>query len=270
MHGLLEEIVQSRRKRVRMDAVLETRMEPGILRPQGHEKKNVIRQDLTPFLIAEVKKASPSRGAIAPEADAAERARRYEAGGAAAVSVLCEPERFGGSRGDVRAAAAAVAVPVLCKDFVVDPIQIRWAREDGARWVLLIARVLGDDLRAFVEEALAHGLEPLVEVHSEAEMEDALATEARLIGVNARDLNTLAVDLAVVERLAPLCPPDRVCVAESGIRRPEDVRRLRGAGARGFLVGESLMREERPERLLARFRAAMDLDPLEAPMEAPT
>lgn len=264
MHGLLEEIVRSRRQRVRMETAVETRMEPRTLPPLSHEKGNVIIQDLTPFLIAEVKRASPSRGAIAPEADAAERARRYEAGGAAAVSVLCEPERFGGSREDVRAAAAAVAVPVLCKDFVVDPVQVRWAREDGAQWVLLIARVLGDELGAFVREVLAHRLEPLVEVHSETEMEAALATEARLIGVNARDLDTLAVDLAVVERLAPLCPPDRICVAESGIRRPEDVRRLREAGARGFLVGESLMREERPERLLARFRAALDLDPLEA------
>ncbi|MFZ5984095.1 MAG: indole-3-glycerol-phosphate synthase [Acidobacteriota bacterium] len=238
----------------------EERGEPRILRPQDPWARNVAIQDLTPFLIAEVKRASPSRGAIAPEADAAERARRYEAGGAAAVSVLCEPERFGGSREDVRAAAAAVSVPVLCKDFVVDPVQLRWAREDGARWVLLIARVLGNDLRAFVQEALALGLEPLVEAHSEGEMEAALSTDARLVGVNARDLDTLAVDLSVVERLAPLCPPDRVCVAESGIRRPEDVRRLREAGARGFLVGESLMREERPERLLARFRSALGLN----------
>jgi indole-3-glycerol phosphate synthase len=216
-------------------------------------------EDPTPFLIAEVKRASPSRGAIAPKADAGGLAAEYEAGGAAAVSVLCEPERFLGSREDVRAAARAVSVPVLCKDFVVDPAQLRWAREDGSRWVLLIARVLGEDLAAYSEEALALGLQPLVEVHSEAELEAALSTRARLIGVNARDLDTLAVDLSVVEHLAPLCPGDRACVAESGIRGPEDLKRLRDAGARGFLVGESLMRSPAPGALLGEYRLALGL-----------
>jgi indole-3-glycerol phosphate synthase len=209
------------------------------------------------FLIAEIKRASPSRGLIEAGTDAVARAREYELGGAGAVSVLCEPDRFLGSREDVSNAAAAISIPVLCKDFVVDAAQIRWAREDGARWVLLIARVFGPHLQRYVEEALLQGLEPLVEVHSEAEMDEAVGAGARLIGVNARDLDTFEVDLGLVERLARLCPPDRACIAESGIRNAADLLRLRDAGAHGFLVGETLMRSPRPAALVAEFRRAL-------------
>ena len=166
------------------------------------------------------------------------------------MSVLCEPDFFLGSRDDVAAAARAVSVPVLCKDFVVDPYQLLQARVDGARWALLIARVLGADLAPFVREALALGLEPLVEVHTEEEMASAVASGARLVGINARDLDTFQVDLGVVKALAPLVPPSCACIAESGIRGAEDLLALRDAGAHGFLIGETLMREDDPEPLV--------------------
>ena len=256
MHRLLEAILENRRRLVREALAAGTGPAPP---GRGLPLRDADLLDVTPFVVAEVKRASPSRGALALEVDVASRARAYERGGAAAVSVLCEPDYFRGSREDVRRAARAVGVPVLCKDFVVDPAQLGWAKEDGASWVLLIARVLGGELKAYVDEARALGLDPLVEVHSEAEMGAALETEARLVGVNARDLDTFGVDLGVVERLAPLCPPDRVCVAESGIRGPGDIARLRDAGARGFLIGESLMRAADPERELRSYRKALGL-----------
>lgn len=211
------------------------------------------------FFVAEVKRASPSKGVLAESVDVPGRARAYERGGAGAVSVLCEPEFFRGARGDVAAAAAAVSVPVLCKDFVVDPYQLLQAREDGARWVLLIARVLGPDLPAFVREALALGLEPLAEVHSEGEMDLAAGSGARIIGVNARDLDTFTVDLVVVKALARLCPGHCACIAESGIRTPADLLELREAGAHGFLIGETLMRSGDPEGTLRGYRRALGL-----------
>jgi len=205
------------------------------------------------FIIAEVKRRSPSKGDLAPNADAALLARAYERGGAAAVSVLCEPDFFGGSRADVRRAAEAAAVPVLCKDFILDPLQLQMASADGARWVLLIARVLGPDLSAMVRAALQVGLEPLVETHDERELADAVASGARLLGINARDLDTFEVDLERVRALLPMCPPHCACVAESGLRSAGDLLDMRDAGAHGFLVGETLMRSPDPEGLLRQY-----------------
>ena len=259
MHRFLEEILA--RRRVRIDEIRSSMTEPldepgaGASPPENPAAS--LRAG-TGLIVAEVKRASPSKGPIAPEADASERARAYERGGAGAVSVLCEPDFFGGSRRDVHDASAAVSVPVLCKDFILDPIQLRMARADGARWVLLIARILGPDLRAMILEALATGLEPLVEVHSEEEMADAVSAGARLLGMNARDLDTFMVDLDLVKRLAGLCPPDRACIAESGIRGVEDLLDLRAAGAHGFLIGETLMRLRDPVPLLHQFRQALD------------
>jgi indole-3-glycerol phosphate synthase len=205
------------------------------------------------FIIAEVKRRSPSKGSLAPDAGAAFLARAYERGGAAAVSVLCEPDFFGGSRDDVRRAAEAVAVPVLCKDFILDPVQLEMASADGACWALLIARVLGPDLAAMVQETRQVGLEPLVETHSERELADAVSAGARLLGINARDLDTFEVDLERVRDLLPLCPSHCACVAESGLRSAGDLCHMRDAGAHGFLVGETLMRSPDPEGLLRQF-----------------
>jgi indole-3-glycerol phosphate synthase len=209
------------------------------------------------FVVAEVKKASPSKGPIAPGVDPARQAAAYERGGAAAVSVLCEPEFFSGSREDVRAAASAVTVPVLCKDFILDPVQLHAARADGARWALLIARVLRSELRPMVQEAFQTGLEPLVEVHTERELADAVDSGARLLGINARDLDTFEVDLGVVRRLAPLVPERCVCIAESGIGGVAELLSLRDSGAHGFLVGETLLRAPDPEALLRSFADAL-------------
>jgi len=194
-------------------------------------------------LIAEVKRRSPSKGDIAPGLDAVAQARAYEAAGADAISVLTEPDRFGGSLDDLRAVAAAVALPVLRKDFIVDPYQVREAADAGAAAVLLIVAALSDDdLALLLEECAACGLDALVEVHDLADLSRARATGAVLVGVNNRDLSTLKVDLATTERLVPAIGPAAFPVSESGIAGPADASRVAAAGARGLLVGEALVR----------------------------
>jgi len=199
-------------------------------------------------VIAEVKRRSPSKGDLADIPDPAALARAYAAGGAAAISVLTEERRFGGSLDDLRAVRAAVDTPLLRKDFIVEPYQLLEARAAGADLVLLIVAALDDDtLRRLHDEAGDLGLAVLVEVHDEPETERAVALGVELIGVNARNLKTLAVDDATFGRLAPLVPDDRVLVAESGISQPADVGRFVGEGARVVLVGEALVRDGDPE-----------------------
>ncbi|MGZ5403964.1 MAG: indole-3-glycerol phosphate synthase TrpC [Nocardioides sp.] len=199
-------------------------------------------------VIAEVKRRSPSKGDLADIPDPAVLARAYAAGGAAAISVLTEERRFGGSLDDLRAVRAAVGTPLLRKDFIVESYQLLEARAAGADLVLLIVAALDDDtLRRLHDEAGELGLTVLVEVHDEAEAARAVALEAELVGVNARNLKTLAVDHATFGRLAPLVPDDRVLVAESGISHPADVGRFVGEGARVVLVGEALVRDGDPE-----------------------
>lgn len=204
-----------------------------------------------PRIVAEVKRASPSAGAIKSGLDAAEQARAYARAGAAAVSVLTDGPGFGGSLADLARVRAAVDVPLLRKDFVVDRYQLLEARAHGADAALLIVAALDPGaLRALVSACGELGLAALVEVHDEAELDAALAAGARLVGVNNRDLRTFAVDLAVSERLLPLVPPGVRAVAESGVRTPDDARRLRRAGATNLLVGEALVRAADPGALL--------------------
>lgn len=199
-------------------------------------------------VIAEVKRRSPSKGALADIADPAGLATAYARGGAAAISVLTEERRFGGSLSDLRAVRAAVDTPLLRKDFIVEPYQVIEARAAGADLVLLIVAALTDDrLRALHDLARELGLQVLVEVHDEPETERAVALGAELVGVNARNLKTLAVDGEAFGRLAPLVPADRVLVAESGITGPTDVARFVRQGARVVLVGEALVRDGDPE-----------------------
>jgi len=199
-------------------------------------------------VIAEVKRRSPSKGDLADIPDPAELATRYAAGGAAAISVLTEERRFGGSLADLRAVRTAVDVPLLRKDFMVEPYQLLEARAAGADLALLIVAALDDDtLRRLHDEARGLGLTVLVEVHDEAETERAVALGAELVGVNARNLRTLDVDPDAFARLAPLVPDDRVLVAESGITGPHDVASYVGLGARVVLVGEALVRDGDPE-----------------------
>ena len=199
-------------------------------------------------VIAEVKRRSPSKGELADIADPAALAGAYARGGAAAISVLTEQRRFGGSLDDLRAVREAVDVPLLRKDFMVSHYQVLEARAAGADLVLLIVAALDDDLlRGLYAAARELGMRALVEVHDEAETERAVALGAELIGVNARNLKTLAVDPGTFGRLAPLVPADRVLVAESGITGPADVLRHVREGARAVLVGEALVKDGDPE-----------------------
>jgi indole-3-glycerol phosphate synthase len=203
-------------------------------------------------VIAEVKRASPSRGAMAEIADPAELAADYEAGGARVISVLTESRRFGGSLADLAAVRKAVQVPVLRKDFVVSSYQLWEARAHGADLVLLIVAALEQTvLVSLVERATSIGLVPLVEVHAEGELDRALDAGARVIGVNARDLTTLQLDRGIVSSLIPRIPDGIVKVAESGVRGPHDLLAYAAAGADAVLVGESLVTEKNPRGAVA-------------------
>jgi len=198
-------------------------------------------------IVAEVKRRSPSEGDLRPDLDAESRARAYVAGGARAVSVVTDEAFFGGTLADLTAVARAVRVPVLRKDFIVDELQLLEARAAGASAVLLIVRALETQrLRDLARAAREVGLETLVEAHSETELEQALGVGASVVGVNSRDLDTLAVDLAVAERVLPLVPAGVPAVAESGVRSVADVERLARAGADAVLVGSALSRADDP------------------------
>lgn len=208
-------------------------------------------------VIAEVKRSSPSKGALAAIADPAALAGDYEAGGAKVISVLTERRRFGGSIEDLAAVRATVDVAVLRKDFIVTSYQLWEARAYGADMALLIVAALEQDaLVSLIERAESIGLAPLVEVHTEDEVHRAVAAGARVIGVNARDLKTLKVDRSVFARLAPLIPKEIVKIAESGVRGPHDLLAYASAGADAVLVGESLVTGRDPRAAVADLVAA--------------
>jgi indole-3-glycerol phosphate synthase len=207
-------------------------------------------------VIAELKRKSPSRGVLAPDLDPATRAKEYEAGGAAAISVLTEPDHFDGSVDDLVAVRAAASIPVLRKDFTIDESQIWEARAIGADAVLLIVAILSngelEHLRGVASDA---GVDALVEVHTVEEAERALAIGPTIVGVNNRDLRTFAIDLAIAEAIAPKLTGVPVTVAESGIFTKADAERMRRAGYHAVLVGESLVRSGDPVSAIRELTA---------------
>lgn len=228
-------------------------------------RANTARRDLRarladgPGIIAEIKRASPSRGWIRRELDAAATARAYAGAGACAVSVLTEGRRFGGSLADLDAASRACGpLPVLRKDFILDEYMLAESRAFGADLVLLMVCVLGDETARMVALARGHGLEPLVEVHDERELDIASASGAAVIGINNRDLATLRVDLSVSERLLPLLAPGAIKVVESGIGGRGDILRFAALGADAFLVGEALAGSADPGEAVRRLRGEED------------
>ena len=210
-----------------------------------------------PAVIAEIKKASPSKGLLARDFEPVRIARQYEAGGAAALSVLTDGPFFQGSLSDLQAARAAVGIPVLRKDFTIHGAQIAEAAAHGADAILLIAAILSErEIRDFREAAARHRLSALVEVHDKRELDVAIAAGSDIIGVNNRNLSTFEVTLETSLRLAEFMPEGVVRVSESGIHDASDVAKLRAAGFHAFLVGEHLMKSADPAEALRRLAAA--------------
>ena len=207
-------------------------------------------------IIAEFKRASPSLGDIDVAADPVAKAKIYEQGGAAAMSVLCDAERFKGSVEDLRRVAASGAkIPLLAKDFISEKERLREVKDAGASAALLIVRYLDDaQLAGLLAEARSLGLDALVETHSEEEIKRAVAVGADIIGVNCRDLSNFTVDVSKSERLLKAIPDGIVKVAESGIKTSADIARLRAAGANAFLIGTALMKSQDPLNELRRLR----------------
>lgn len=259
--NVLSEIVSKKRERVeqakQLAGVEQLRRDALLKRNSStpHALRSALRNDGV-HVIAEFKRRSPSKGVIRADADLSQIVRSYQAGGAAAISVLTEQDYFDGSLADLRAVKTCVELPVLRKDFVFDPYQVFESAAAGADAVLLIVAVLDDSqlesLRRLAEDEL--GMDALVEVHNSREMDRAASCGAKLVGVNNRDLRTFEVSLETSLQLAPLAPRDTLLVSESGLHDAADLRRLKQKGFSGFLIGESLMRAPDPESALRDLR----------------
>lgn len=227
--------------------------------PPAIDAAAALARDEQVHVIAEIKRASPSRGPMAEIVDPAALASAYQSGGASAISVLTEERRFGGSLDDLRAVRAAVTTPVLRKDFIAEPYQVLEARAAGADLVLLIVAALPQPLLVELHALIADlGMTALVETHSADELDRAIDLGARVIGVNARDLDTFETDPELFGRLVDRFPADAVRVAESAVKTPDDVRRYRDAGADAVLVGEALVTDGDPAARIVEFRAAAE------------
>jgi indole-3-glycerol phosphate synthase len=254
---ILARIVDRKRQEVAVKAPLRKGMEQNARYQSGQRRD--FKAALTahpPAIIAEIKKASPSKGLLCPDFNPGAQARAYFAGGAAALSVLTDRDFFQGSLSDLKMARSTAMVPVLRKDFTIDELDIIEAAGAGADAILLIAALLDrPQLEAFRQLAAEFGMAALVEVHDEPELDRALESGAEILGVNNRDLRTFAVSLETSERLAAMIPAGVVKVAESGIHTPGDVQRLRAAGFQAFLIGEHLMKSGDPAASLRALRS---------------
>lgn len=254
---MLERIM--RRCRERLDLARQRRSPASVARaaeeaPLPKDFTGALRRPDRLNIVAEFKPASPSRGPIRPDADVAEVAREYEAAGAAAVSVLTEPEFFGSGLDRLEKARAACSLPLLRKDFILDLYQVDEARAAGADAVLLIVSALDDPaLRDLIQSAHGRGMAALVEVHDEHQLERALKAEACQVGINQRNLHDLSLDPELAMRLLPLLPPEVTAVAESGLSEREHLLRLRDAGCHAFLIGSHLMVSPVPRLALAEL-----------------
>ncbi len=243
--SVLDQIVERTRERLRVEAKPDRRAAEEMAERRTPFAFRTALQGDGVNVIAEIKSASPSAGSIVADPDVESIARDYASGGAAAMSIVTEPEFFRGSREWIARAKNGAGLPVIMKDFIVEPSQILRGIVAGADAVLLLASLLdAARIRDFVALLEAYGCDALVEVHDEEELDRAIAGGARLIGVNNRDLRDFRVDLGTSERLGALMPADTIRVAESGIRTRADVDRLHAAGFHAFLVGESLLRQE--------------------------
>jgi indole-3-glycerol phosphate synthase len=259
--GVLDEILSTKRDEVTVlhrpeTVALLQRTALAALPPRDFADA-LRREDGTLGVIAEIKRRSPSKGELAPDLDAAITAKDYERGGASALSVLTDQLWFGGTVEDLQAAHAAVELPILRKDFTIDPVQVYETRAIGADAILLILAALPDDhlVGELQDLAWSLGLAVLVEAHSAAEVDRALALGARIVGVNARDLSTFSEDLDLAAELVARIPSEVVAVAESAIRRAEDAARMAGCGYDAVLVGEALVRSSDPASLAGEMRA---------------
>ena len=253
--NVLSEIIGKKRERV---AAAKERVPLG--EPRRRETPHALRAALRSEginVIAEFKRRSPSKGVIRADANLSQIVKSYEAGGAIGISVLTEEDYFDGSLDDLKTVKTTVALPVLRKDFVFDEYQVYESAAAGADAILLIVAALDDEtllrLMRVAEEEL--GMDALVEVHSSEEMKRAVASGATLIGVNNRDLRTFEVSLETSLSLARQAPSDALLISESGLRGPDDLRRLREAGYHGFLIGETLMRADNPQQALRNLRS---------------
>ncbi len=221
--------------------------------------KEIIQEKSTMGVIAEIKRASPSKGMINRDVDPVQQAKQYAENGASAISVLTDTPFFKGTIEDLRAVRAVVDIPILCKDFIIDPVQIDQAKAAGANIILLIAAALNDaELTELFNYSKANNLEVLCEVHNEEEMERVLTLGATIIGINNRDLKTFTVDLNTTAKLARMVTdPETIIISESGIQTKEDVEILGKAGAEVILVGETLMRSETIAKTLNDFQISL-------------
>lgn len=255
---ILDEIVA--RKQVRVAELKRSHLEANLqhaatLAPVPRDFFDALKNGEEPVIIAEIKKASPSAGVIRPDLDVAAIAASYEKGGAAAISVITEEDFFQGKLEYLRQAREVSRLPLLCKDFIIDPIQVLAARAAGADALLLVTAVLEQDLLvSLLSTARSLGMGCLVEVHNEDELARVLETDARIIGINNRNLQTFEVKLETTLRLRPLVPEDRLVVSESGIDKRADLESLAAVGVDAVLVGTTLMQAIDPVQKLRELR----------------